>query len=185
MPKGSCEESGSDRVMGSSLQNCFSTQSAMCGWLQAVKGLITSQRWSEQPCVRPISAAYGAAGHNALRGSGPGQKLAFNDAVAHVGCPDHRPCWKHVSDMTGSALRAVGPFQPSHRAYWHDLVPRRFALIGQVRWVPYNTRPWPTWPKPCVRSCWPVLSRQLSSGAARAAWQATGDVWSRGSSRSG
>jgi hypothetical protein len=31
-----------------------------------------------------------AAGHNALRGSGPGQKLAFDDALAQVGCPDHR-----------------------------------------------------------------------------------------------
>jgi hypothetical protein len=62
----------------------------MCGRLRAVKGLITSQRWSEQPCVRPIGAAHRAAGHNALRGSGPGQKLAFNDALAHVGCPDHR-----------------------------------------------------------------------------------------------
>src|SRR3954464_9262194 len=30
------------------------------------------------------------AGHNALRGSGPDQKLAFDDAVALVGCPDHR-----------------------------------------------------------------------------------------------
>ena len=30
------------------------------------------------------------AGHNALRGSGPGQKLAFEDAVALVGCPDRR-----------------------------------------------------------------------------------------------
>ena len=93
----------------------------MCGRLPAVKGLITSQRWSEQPCVRPISAAHRAAGHNALRGSGPGQKLAFNDALAHVGCPDHRPS-EHVSDMTGSALRAVGPFQPSHRACRRDLL---------------------------------------------------------------
>ena len=41
-----------------------------------------------------------------------------------------------ITGSTGSALRAVGPFQPSHRAYWRDLVPRRFALIGQVRWVP-------------------------------------------------
>jgi hypothetical protein len=30
------------------------------------------------------------AGHNALRGSGPGQKLAFDDAMAQVGCPDRR-----------------------------------------------------------------------------------------------
>jgi hypothetical protein len=41
------------------------------------------------------------AGHNALRGSDPGQKLAFEDAVALVGCPD--------AGSTGSALRAVRP----------------------------------------------------------------------------
>src|SRR5215468_4797045 len=35
------------------------------------------QQWSEQPCVRPVSAVHVTAGHNALRGSGPGQKLAF------------------------------------------------------------------------------------------------------------
>ena len=28
--------------------------------------------------------------HNALRGSGPGQKPAFKNALAHVGCPDRR-----------------------------------------------------------------------------------------------
>jgi hypothetical protein len=33
--------------------------------------------WSEQPCVRPSCAAHMTAGHNALRGSGPGEKLAF------------------------------------------------------------------------------------------------------------
>jgi hypothetical protein len=30
------------------------------------------------------------AGHNALRGSGPGQNRAFDDAMAQVGCPDRR-----------------------------------------------------------------------------------------------
>ncbi len=30
------------------------------------------------------------AGHNALRGSGPGQNPAFDDAMAQVGCPDRR-----------------------------------------------------------------------------------------------
>src|SRR5260370_41972882 len=48
------------------------------------------QHWSEQPCVRPVSAAHVAAGHNALRGSGPGQKHAFDAAVARVGCPDRQ-----------------------------------------------------------------------------------------------
>src|SRR5438034_162339 len=46
--------------------------------------------WSVQPCVRPVSAAHRAAGHNALRGSGPGQKPAFDNALALVGCPDRR-----------------------------------------------------------------------------------------------
>ena len=32
----------------------------------------TSQRWSVQPCVRPVDAVHMTAGHNALRGSGPG-----------------------------------------------------------------------------------------------------------------
>ena len=77
-------------VSGHWLGRYLSQLRAMCGRLRVVKGSITSQRWSEQPCVRPISAAHRAAGHNALRGSDPGQKLAFNDALAHVGCPDHR-----------------------------------------------------------------------------------------------
>src|SRR4029453_5279478 len=33
--------------------------------------------WSVQPCVRPVCAVHMTAGHNALRGSGPGQKPAF------------------------------------------------------------------------------------------------------------
>jgi hypothetical protein len=33
--------------------------------------------WSVQPCVRPVCAVHMTAGHNAFRGSGPGQKLAF------------------------------------------------------------------------------------------------------------
>ena len=79
---------------------------AMCGRLRVVKGLITSQRWSEQPCVRPLSAAHRAAGHNALRGSGPGQKLAFDDALAHVGCPDHR--------IDRFCITCCPPFPTSH-----------------------------------------------------------------------
>ena len=33
-----------------------------------------------QPCVRLVSAAHETAGYNALRGSGPNQKLAFDNA---------------------------------------------------------------------------------------------------------
>jgi hypothetical protein len=36
--------------------------------------LVTLRRWSVQPCVRPVSAVCMTAGHNALRGSDPGQQ---------------------------------------------------------------------------------------------------------------
>ena len=39
-------------------------------------------------CVRPVCAAGQAAGHNALRGSGPNRKHAFNDAMTQTGSPD-------------------------------------------------------------------------------------------------
>ena len=102
------------------------TRWAMCGRLRAVKGSFTSQRWSEQPCVRPISAAHRAAGHNALRGSGPGQKLAFDDALAQVGCPDHR--------IDRFCITCCWPFPtvPSHRCR-RDLVARRFAYRASAR----------------------------------------------------
>src|SRR5512135_1326095 len=38
----------------------------------------TLQHWSVRPCVRPVSAVLMTAGHNALRGSSPGQKLVFD-----------------------------------------------------------------------------------------------------------
>ncbi len=52
--------------------------------------IFTSQTWSVQPCVRLLGAVHMTAGHNALRGSGPGQNLAFENAMAQVGCPDRR-----------------------------------------------------------------------------------------------
>jgi hypothetical protein len=41
-----------------------------------------------------------------------------------------------ITGSTGSALRAVGPFQPSHRAYQRDFVRRRFALSGKREGFP-------------------------------------------------
>jgi len=64
----------------------------MCGRLWVVRDFGTLQCWSEQPCVRPLNAGHLAAGHNAFRGSGPHHKLAFDCALAQVGCPDHLPC---------------------------------------------------------------------------------------------
>src|SRR5258707_2353774 len=52
--------------------------------------IFSSQAWSVQPCVRPVDAVHLTAGHNALRGSGPGPNPAFDYALALVGCPDRR-----------------------------------------------------------------------------------------------
>jgi len=50
------------------------------------------------------------AGHNALRGSGPGQQHAFEDAMAHVGCPDRR--------IDRRCIKCCSPSQPlRHTGY--------------------------------------------------------------------
>ena len=62
------------------------------------------QDWSVRPCVRPVSAVHMTAGHNALRGSGPDQQPAFDNAWVHLGCPD-----RLIAGSTGSAIRVVRP----------------------------------------------------------------------------
>jgi hypothetical protein len=79
------------------------------------RGIFTSQAWSVLPCVRPFGAVHMTAGHNALRGSGPGQNRAFNDAMAQVGCPDRR--------IDRLCITCCSPSQPSHHAaFRRDLV---------------------------------------------------------------
>ena len=75
---------------------------------ELARRIFTSQAWSVQPCVRPLSAVHMTAGHNALRGSGPGQKNAFDDALARVGCPDRR--------IDRLCFTCCSPFQLSHHA---------------------------------------------------------------------
>jgi hypothetical protein len=48
------------------------------------------------------------AGHNALRGSGPGQNRAFDYAMALVGCPDRR--------IDRLCITCCSSSQPSHHA---------------------------------------------------------------------
>src|SRR5208282_3213961 len=55
-----------------------------------------------------LGAVHMTAGHNALRGSGPGQNRAFKNAVAHVGCPDRR--------IDRHCITCCSPSQPSHHA---------------------------------------------------------------------
>ena len=62
----------------------------------------------KKPCVRPFNAVHMTAGHNALRGSGPDQQLAFKNAMAQVGCPDRR--------IDRLCITCCSPSQPSHHA---------------------------------------------------------------------
>ena len=82
---------------------------AMCGRLRVGKDFSSRlQHWSVRPCVRPVSAVHMTAGHNALRGSGPGQNRAFDNAVARVGCPDRR--------IDRLCITCCSSSQPSHHA---------------------------------------------------------------------
>jgi hypothetical protein len=58
----------------------------------------TSRCWSVQPCVRPVSVVRMTAGHNALRGSGPGQKPAFKgcDGTCGLSRSPDRPALHYV-----------------------------------------------------------------------------------------
>jgi hypothetical protein len=88
---------------------------AMCGRPGLARKIFTSHRWSVQPCVRPVCAVHMTAGHNALRGSGPGQNLAFDNALALMGCPDRR--------IDRLCITCCSPSQPSHHAgYRRDLI---------------------------------------------------------------
>jgi hypothetical protein len=83
---------------------------AMCGRLRVGKSFFhVLQAWSVQPCVRPVDAVHMTAGHNALRGSGPDQKHAFDiNAMARVGCPDRR--------IDRLCITCCSPSHPSHHA---------------------------------------------------------------------
>jgi hypothetical protein len=109
-------------------------KSAMCGRLRiGKKNLHASQAWSVLPCVRPLGAVHMTAGHNALRGSGPGQQHAFDsDAMAQVGCPDRR--------IDRHCITCCSPSQPSH----HTGCPGAISFTAQERWVLCSVRPWPS-----------------------------------------
>src|SRR5262249_49019686 len=82
---------------------------------ELAREILTSRCWSVPPCVRPVAAVHMTAGHNALRGSGPGQLPAFDDAMALVGCPDRR--------IDRLCITCCSPSQLSHHARsWRDLI---------------------------------------------------------------
>jgi hypothetical protein len=95
---------------------------------ELARAFFTSQGWSLQPCVRPLDAVHMTAGHNALRGSGPDRKPAFENASGRVGCPDRR--------IDRLCITCCSPSQPSH----HVGCPTR-SVTPQARRVPCNARP--------------------------------------------
>src|SRR5262245_48958514 len=75
---------------------------------ELARPFFTFAGWSVQPCVRPVCAVHMTAGHNAFRGSGPGQKPAFEMQW-------HK--WVVlIARSTGSALRAWHEPARVHRA---------------------------------------------------------------------
>ena len=114
------------------------------------------QDWSVRPCVRPVSAVHMTAGHNALRGSGPDQQPAFDNAWGQLGCPDRR--------IDRLCITCCWPSQPSH----HAGCPRAISFTPQARRVPCIARLWPSWPRPFAQSCWRARWRQPWSAAALA-----------------
>jgi hypothetical protein len=112
------------------------------------------QQWSEQPCVRPVSAVHVTAGHNALRGSGPGQFHAFDNAVAQVGCPDRR--------IDRLCITCCSPFPTVTSRRMPDVI----SFTPRVRRVPCSVRPWSSLPMPFGPSCWRARwQRPLWAGA--------------------
>src|SRR5881392_4069392 len=60
-------------------------------WRRLGKNFLTQlQHWSGAVMCPACLCGREAAGHNALRGSGPNQKHAFKDALTQTGCPDPR-----------------------------------------------------------------------------------------------
>jgi hypothetical protein len=141
----------------------------MCGRLRVGKGFLhVSRAWSEQPCGRPISAVHVSAGHNALRGSGPGQKHAFDNAVAQVGSPDRRVdrlCITFCSPFpTATSRRQVGAT----------------SFTPPMQRVLCSARRRPSLPRPSEQSYWQVQWQRPWSGAASTTPRTRVYAWCRG-----
>ena len=106
------------------LVECIGTSRLCHVWTApSWQGLSSRRRtWSVQPCVRPLSAVRMTAGHNALRGSGPGHKPAFKDALAQVGCPDRR--------IDRLCITCCSSSQPSHHARYSARSRYGLSAIG-------------------------------------------------------
>jgi hypothetical protein len=123
---------------------------------------------ASSPTLGPLQSRQGIerAAHNALRGSGPGQKPAFEM---------HWHWWVVlIAGSTGSALRAVRP--PNLHIASEC---RRDLVTPPVRRVPCSAHLWPSSPKPSGRSCWRARSPRPSWACAPTARRAMADVCCR------
>jgi len=103
----------------------YVTLRAMCGRLRVGKeNLHVAGLVGAAMCSASLSAVHMTAGHNALRGSGPGQQLAFENAMAHVGCPDRR--------IDRHCIMCCSPSQPSHHATAGLIWSTRFSSVQTV-----------------------------------------------------
>jgi hypothetical protein len=140
-----CSTSGLPLLSRSAYVITQGRRSAMCGRLPVGKAFLHGAAGRLRPCVRPIHAVHLTAGHNALRGSGPGQKHAFDDAMALVGCPDRR--------IDRLCITCCSPSQP-HITPIAGVI----AFTPPARRVPCSAHPWPLSPRPFWRACSPVRS---------------------------
>ena len=128
-------------VDGSELARTFFTFAALVGALV---------------CYGPLDAVHTTAGHNALRGSGPDRKPAFDNAWGQLGCPDRR--------IDRLCITCCSSSQPSH----HAGCPARSRLCrkrdGFLIVLALGHRS----PMPSGRSCWQARWRRSWCGAAPA-----------------
>ena len=145
----------------------------MCGRLQAVKGFShVAALVGAAMCSAFLCGSHKAAGHNAFRGSGPGQKLAFDNAVAHVGCPDRRidqSCITCCLPLPTFYLRRSPALS---RLYRRRLLPRKRDRL-------LVTLAWPSSPRPSWRAYWQAQLPQPLLAAAASAMSAKAGAWRR------
>jgi hypothetical protein len=148
----------------------------MCGRLRCVKDFECVAAWSWQRCVRPFSAALTRPLALMPSGDQVPVKASIRDAMAQVGCPDHR------FDRCCITCCQPSPTLASH-ALAHVLFSCCRALNAPARRVRDRPRLTPSSPRPCAQSCSRVQRPQHARGAAQVASRATADAACRASWR--
>jgi len=99
------------------------------------------QHWSGAVIVRPVDAARMAAGPNAVCGSGPNPKHAFEDMLTQAGSP--RPQSRFVPCCLAYRMTAMAPATSSQRKG------RSIALLRASSRSARLISDWPfrTWPQ--------------------------------------